>query len=133
MDDRTFDLASHPVHLGIDPTAEAQPAFTGEASWYEDYARRTEADGSTGRLVSLHSFEGSWDTWEVHPEGEELVVCLSGSMVLHQERDGSVDTVTLEPYRAVVNPVGVWHTADIDGTATALFVTPGRGTEVRPR
>ena len=35
------------------------------------------------------------------------------------------------------NPVhlgpGVWHTADIEGTATALFITAGLGTEHKPR
>jgi hypothetical protein len=34
---------------------------------------------------------------------------------------------------AVVNPPGARHTADIDGRATALFITAGRGTRVRPR
>jgi hypothetical protein len=53
--------------------------------------------------------------------------------VLHQEIDGEVRTVTLEPNQAVVNPPGVWHTADVDAPATALFITAGVGTEIRPR
>jgi hypothetical protein len=27
----------------------------------------------------------------------------------------------------------VWHTADVVGTATALFITAGMGTQNRPR
>ncbi len=41
--------------------------------------------------------------------------------------------VTLESGQAIVNPAGVWHTADVDGCATALFITAGVGTQVRPR
>lgn len=32
-----------------------------------------------------------------------------------------------------INPRGVWHTADVAGHATALFITAGVGTEHRPR
>lgn len=32
-----------------------------------------------------------------------------------------------------INPRGVWHTADVEDTATALFITAGGGTDHRPR
>ena len=32
-----------------------------------------------------------------------------------------------------INPPGVWHTADVESEATALFITAGLGTELRPR
>ncbi|MEM9748359.1 MAG: cupin [Actinomycetota bacterium] len=93
--------------------------------------------GDDGRLVSLHTFTEPWDTWEAHPNGEELVLCLAGSITLHQEHlDGSTETVTIGAEQAVVNPPGTWHTADLpDGaeSATALFITSGRGTDIRPR
>ena len=69
----------------------------------------------------------------MHPKGDKLVVCLAGRIVLRQEIDGEVRTVTLEPHQAVVNPPGVWHTADVTAEATALFITAGWGTELRPR
>jgi hypothetical protein len=47
--------------------------------------------------------------------------------------DGQRRTVTLATGEAVINPPGAWHTADIDACATAVFVTAGVGTEVRPR
>jgi mannose-6-phosphate isomerase-like protein (cupin superfamily) len=71
--------------------------------------------------------------WEMHPRGEELVVCVAGTMVLHQEIDGEDRTVELGTGDAVINPAGVWHTADVTGPCTALFVTAGAGTEVRNR
>ncbi|TFG91990.1 MAG: hypothetical protein E4H11_10040 [Myxococcales bacterium] len=58
---------------------------------------------------------------------------LSGRMTLHQELDGGVRTVVLEAGHAIVNPPGVWHTADIEGEASALFITAGMGTENRER
>jgi len=63
-----------------------------------------------------------------------VVVCLSGEMRLTQEfPDGSVQKVTLRSGEYAINPPGVWHTADIAGEATGLFVTAGAGTQNRPR
>jgi quercetin dioxygenase-like cupin family protein len=121
------------VHLGTGASATEQPPFDG-LEWYAAYTGRTEGDGAEGRLVSLYRFDQAWDSWEMHPAGEELVVCVAGTMTLHQERaDGSVDTLTLGVGDYAINPAGVWHTADVTGEATALFVTPGLGTEHRPR
>ena len=121
------------VHLGLGAKAEAQPAFDG-VQWYEAYAARTASDGAAGRLVSLYRFEGDWDAWEMHPAGDELVVCVAGTMSLYQEfPGGAVETVTLGPGDYAINPPGVWHTADIPREATTLFVTAGMGTEHRPR
>lgn len=131
--DAVFDLSRLPVHLGLGATVLRQPEHTGTMEWYMGYGERHGADGVEGRLVAIHTFTRPWDTWEMHPLGEELVVCLAGELVLHQEIDGRVHTVTLRPYEAVVNPRGVWHTADVSAEATALFVTAGMGTEIRPR
>jgi quercetin dioxygenase-like cupin family protein len=133
MTDAVHDLRTHPVHLGLGAVAEAQPAFTG-MEWYAGYIERTAGDGAEGRLVSMYDFAESWDSWEMHPAGDELVVCLSGALTLHQElADGSARTVTLGPGEYAINPPGAWHTADVDGPATALFITAGEGTRHRPR
>lgn len=133
MDDPTFDLHRFPVHLGLGATVEALPEFDGTPGWYERYGAAHADDGVEGRLVSVHTFTEPWPTWEMHPNGAELVVCSSGAMTLHQEIDGETRAVTLEAGQAVVNPPGVWHTADIEGTATAFFVTAGQDTEIRER
>ena len=61
------------------------------------------------------------------------MACVAGSVVLHQEIDGEDRTVELRAGEAVINPAGVWHTADVSGSCTAVFITAGRGTEIRPR
>jgi len=128
------DLTVNPVHLGLGATALVEPSFTGATNWYADYSDRHAADGVEGRLVSMHSFDKSWDMWEMHPSGSELVLCTAGAMTLHQERaDGSKATVTLRTGEYVVNEPGTWHTADVERDATALFITSGLGTQHRPR
>jgi mannose-6-phosphate isomerase-like protein (cupin superfamily) len=133
MDDPTFDLATFPVHLGLGATVESLERFDGTPDWYARYGAGHAADGDEARLVSMHTFDTPWDSWEMHPRGEELVLCVDGTITLHQEQHGATSTVVLTPGRAVVNPRGTWHTADVDGRATAVFVTAGMGTEVRPR
>ena len=77
--------------------------------------------------------EGLLARWERHPAGDEVVVALSGHQTLIQEVDGRQHRIELHAGQAVINPRGVWHTADIHEPGSALFITPGRGTEHRPR
>lgn len=121
------------LHLGCGATAVPQPPFDG-MEWYAGYGARHGADGAEGRLVSQHTFTEGWDSWEMHPKGEEVVICTAGSMDLTQEfPDGSRKTVTLVAGEFAINPRGVWHIADVEESATAIFITAGEGTEHRPR
>lgn len=128
------DIAVNPVHLGLGATAESEPEFTGDMAWYEAYINRHASDGAEGRLVSMHTFSKPWDMWEMHPKGSELVLCVSGSMTLYREfPDGKETSDRLGPGEYAVNEPGVWHTADTESGATALFITAGLGTEHRQR
>ena len=127
------EIQRFPIHLGLGATAVAEPEFTG-MDWYEAYGARHADDGNEGRLVSMYRFTESWDMWEVHPNGAEVVLCTSGEMTLHQEHpDGTTSTVDLSAGQYAINPPGVWHTADIADCAEAVFITAGAGTRVRPR
>jgi hypothetical protein len=127
------DLRTHPVDLGLGGSAAEQSAFEGIA-WYEAYAARTAADGADGRLVSLYEFAGDWDSWEMHPVGDELVVCLEGAITLIQELlDGRFHAVPLRPFEYAINPAGTWHTADVAEPAKVLFITAGQDTQHRSR
>lgn len=131
--DGKFILSEAPVHLGLSATVVRQPTFGGGLGWYEAYVARHAADGAEGRLVSVHSFDRPWEQWEMHPQGEELVVCLSGEITLYQQIEAGARTLTLRPGEAAINPRGVWHTADVAQAATALFITAGVGTQHRAR
>lgn len=126
------DLSKNPLHLGRGATAVVQPEITGDMQWYQGYGERHGSDGAEGRLVSMHTFSKNWDMWEIHPKGAEVVVCTSGAITLVQEIDGEHVRTALEPGQYAINPPGVWHTAEVDNEATALFITAGEGTEHRP-
>jgi len=127
-------LVEHPIHLGRHGGAMSEPPFDQAMDWYAGYGARHADDGAEGRLVSEHHFRENWAGWERHPAGAEVVYCLAGTLILHRERDdGGHETVVLRPGDYAVNPPGVWHTADVEGEARALFITAGAGTEHRPR
>lgn len=121
------------IHLGLGASAQAQPPFDGMA-WYAGYEARHGGDGAEGRLVSQYTFTESWTAWEMHPAGDEVVICISGAMVLVQEHpDGRIEETPLAAGEYAINPAGVWHTADVPEAASAIFITAGEGTQHRPR
>ncbi|HWW63566.1 MAG TPA: cupin domain-containing protein [Sphingomonadaceae bacterium] len=127
-------LIDHPIHLGRGGRAVREPRFEGGMDWYADYGARHADDGAEGRLVSEYRFTESWEGWERHPHGEEVVYCLAGTLTLYQEQeDGRIEQVVLHPGEYAINPPGVWHTADVAGEVKALFITAGEGTEHKPR
>ncbi len=127
-------LETFPIHLGLDASAHPQPEFTGAMEWYMDYSARHLDDGSEGRLVTMSHFSASWTSWEMHPAGAEVVLCLAGEMTIIQERpDGTTQRTRLVVGDYAINAAGVWHTADVADQATAVFITCGMGTEHRPR
>lgn len=127
------NLFTQPIHLGLGATAIVQPGFTG-MGWYAGYMDRNADDGIEGRLVTMYTFTEDWDSWEMHPKGAGVVLCVAGAMTIHQElADGSKVTVELATGDYAINPPGAWHTADVPENATAVFVTAGWGTEHKPR
>jgi quercetin dioxygenase-like cupin family protein len=133
MTSDAFDLRTTCAHLGLGSVVVPLPDFQWSRGYLERYALDTESDGDEGRLVVISPDRGTWTSWERHPAGEELVVKLSGAVTLFQEIDGAVRAIELAAGLAAVNPRGVWHTVDVHEPGENLFITPGRGTEHRPR
>jgi hypothetical protein len=129
---KPLSLERFPLHLGLGARAVPQPEFTG-MEWYAAYAERNAADGNEARLVSQYSFGENWTSWERHPLGDEAVICIAGEITLIQELPDGTRSIALRAGDYAINPRGVWHTADIAGHATALFITAGMGTEHRHR
>lgn len=127
-----FDLARTFVHLGRGSTATPLPDFEWTAAHVDAYRRRFAEDGKEGRLVCVIRQDETWDGWERHPAGEEVVFLISGRVDVVQELEGTDHTVELRPGDAMVNPTNVWHTARVHEPGLALFITPGEGTEHRP-
>ena len=134
-DDGAFDLSKTFMHLGhASSTVTPLPDFAWTQDYLEGYAARFDpVDGDQGRLVCLLAQDETWTNWERHPAGEELVVLLSGRVDVIQDWPEGERVIELRPGQALVNPAGVWHTATVHEPGVGLFVTPGRGTEGRPR
>jgi quercetin dioxygenase-like cupin family protein len=133
MNNEAHALTHNPIHLGLGATAVVEPDFTGDMAWYNDYAQRHGDDGFEGRLVSMSDHAGAWDMWEMHPHGAEVVLCTAGTLSMTQELPGGEHTVVLQAGEYLINPPGVWHTANEGSAGTAMFITAGVGTEHRPR
>ena len=127
------DLAATPIHFGLGSRAVLVEGFAWEPDVLDAYVAAVAGDGSEGRLVMIFEADGPWTSWERHPAGDEVVICLSGRMTVIREVDGRHDPVELEAGHAMINPRGVWHTADVAERGRFMTITPGAGTEHRPR
>ncbi|MFJ8884996.1 cupin domain-containing protein [Streptomyces sp. NPDC102402] len=127
------DLRTTPVHLGLGSRARPVEGFTWDPEVLRAYSAAVAADGAEGRMVMIFDDDGLGDHWESHPAGDELVVCLTGSVTVTRDVDGALDRVLLGPGEATINPAGVWHVVDTDGPASLLAITPTLGTDHRPR
>ncbi|WP_345108745.1 cupin domain-containing protein [Streptomyces drozdowiczii] len=128
-----MDLRTTPVHLGLGSNAKPIEGFAWDPDVLHAYSTLVAADGVEGRMVMIFDGEGRGEHWESHPAGDELVVCLSGSVTITRDVDGVRDHVRLGPGEATVNPAGVWHAVDMEGRASVLAITATLGTEHRPR
>jgi quercetin dioxygenase-like cupin family protein len=127
---KTLNLLGDAVHLAAD--CKAQPVF-GFGHDYGKYLAEFCTENEPGRLVCLYETKDDWAAWESHPAGDELVVVISGRAEFLQEVGGEVRRSILGAHQAIINPAGVWHTANVIEPFVALFVTPGPGTSHRPR
>ncbi|MFJ7067911.1 cupin domain-containing protein [Streptomyces sp. NPDC101115] len=128
-----IDLRTTPVHLGRGSTAKPVEGFAWDPEALQAYNAAVAADGAEGRMVMIFDGDGPGDHWENHPAGDELVVCLSGSVTVTRDLDGVPDRTLLGPGEATVNPAGVWHAVDMTGPTSILTITAGLGTDHRPR
>ena len=135
MDRFPLRLEEFPAHLGRGATARSLLRFDGTMEWYMRYGEETASDGDAGWLVSWFHFTEPWPSWEVHPHGHELVVCVDGEADVIQEIDGAQSGLHIAKGEWFYNPPGAWHTVDVaaGGSCTCLFITAGPGTENRAR
>ncbi|HEY9643437.1 MAG TPA: WxcM-like domain-containing protein [Coleofasciculaceae cyanobacterium] len=114
----------------LDDTGNAIPVEVSDR-FYEKLEQQF-GDFKGKRLISHYTFEQDWDSWEMHPAGEEFVCLLSGQVDFVLEQDEGEKTVSLNsPGQYVLVPRGVWHTARVYTPSSVLFITPGEETQSR--
>jgi len=128
-----IDLGRTPVHLDAAAGALVLQSFdfTGEA--FEAYITEHCSDANPGRLVMIESSSENWPSWEMHPQGDELVIILSGAGDFIQQQGDTQVRMSVGPGDTILNPAGVWHTADIREPIRAVYITPCPGTAHKPR
>ncbi|HKA54928.1 MAG TPA: cupin domain-containing protein [Candidatus Binatia bacterium] len=119
------------TYVVLDTEGKAMPIAVTETFW-QDLASKS-GDFAGRRLVACFNFDKDWETWEMHPHGDEVVCLLTGDIAVVLEEDGARRTVRLnQPQAFVIVPRSTWHTAKVRSPSTVLFVTPDQGTETRP-
>lgn len=84
-------------------------------------------------LVTCYTYSSDWPSWECHPNGDEIVMLLSGRAQFILESPGGNTQLELSrPGDFAFVPKGTWHTAHTGTETTMLFITAGEGTMNRP-
>jgi len=132
-----FDLSTTPIHLdsrvGADHPAVPILGFSHDESAFEAYVAKYCTSDAPGRLVMTYTSPTHWPGWECHTAGDELVIVLEGKGTFIQEIGGEVRRTPVGPGSTMINPAGVWHTADVDEPMKAVYITPCPGTQHRAR
>ncbi|MEM9620366.1 MAG: cupin domain-containing protein [Pseudomonadota bacterium] len=137
MHNGPFDLSKTPIHIdsygATQSTAVPLTEFHFESADFSRYIAEHCSETSPGRLVMIEQTDADWPAWECHQDGEELVIVLSGRGTLLQELPGGVQRLPFQAGDTLINPRGVWHTADVEEPMRAIYLTPCHGTEHRLR
>ncbi len=112
---------------------EVTPAFWEElmTDHYRSPESKRVGTGS-GWLLSRYRMDQSPDHWEMHPEGDEMLILQSGRMeILLEDAPGKSRSVPLSAGETCLVPKGVWHTQKVLEPSQLLAITFGRGTRHR--
>jgi mannose-6-phosphate isomerase-like protein (cupin superfamily) len=132
-----FDLSKTPIHLGslagADTPAVPIPDFGFDGRAFGAYVAEHCSPSAPGRLIMVESTLTNWGAWECHTQGDEVVIVLEGKGVFIQQIGKEERRTPVGPGSTMINPAGVWHTADIEAPLRAIFITPIPGTQHRAR
>lgn len=112
----------HPLIASITFLPNRTPAmgFTGEG----DKAFAEVSPFRDGSIYVGH-YSGSSE-WERHPDGDELVMVLSGTTTVAILKNGMEEKVPLQEMELVVVPQGLWHRFERSEQLQVLTITPRR-------
>ncbi|MFE2925212.1 cupin [Streptomyces goshikiensis] len=101
--------------------------------------RMTSSDSGAWQIATFHvetDAEVHADHWEMHPEAEEAVCCLTGGVRLYfrpTTPGGAEDMVRLSAGTAVIVPRGRWHRLELDAPSDLMSITLRHGTRLERR
>ncbi|MER5570886.1 cupin [Streptomyces goshikiensis] len=101
--------------------------------------RMTSSDSGAWQIATFHvetDAEVHADQWEMHPEAEEAVCCLTGGVRLYfrpTTPGGAEDMVQLSAGTAVIVPRGRWHRLELNAPSDLMSITLRHGTRLEKR
>ena len=111
------------TYLSLDGQGAVVEHAGGDAFWQS-------IDGNTdllSTLVTVSPTDCDWPHWEMHPQGDEILIMLEGTQTLVPDRGGEVSEHVMIPGVTFVVPAGVWHRAKIAEPTRMLAITYGAG------
>ncbi|GAB3029811.1 cupin domain-containing protein [Bowmanella dokdonensis] len=129
MPNLTANINEHFIVLDGNKNASTVPVGP---TLYQDLDR--DFAGFKGcELIAQYEFTSNWQSWEIHPQGDEIVMLLSGRVTLLLDRPQGEQKIPLsQPGDYVIVPKNTWHTAHTDTPTRLLFITPGQDTGHKP-
>lgn len=126
----TLDISKDFIVLSPDKEATIEKFSSG----FYEYIDRKYKGFKGHELISAYEFDEDWSSWERHPNGDEIVILLTGQVTFILDTEAGERSVKLtEPGSYVIVPMGIWHTARTNVTSKMLFITPGEATEHKAR
>ena len=124
-----FKLSRTFVHLrdgGDAERVELTPAF-----WSQSSSGKKKHD----RVVGVFEFKSASDLHssmqEMHPEGDEVIYLVAGSIDLILDEPGGERIVSIQAGEASIVPRGVWHRLVMRKPGTLLFINSRTGMQGR--
>jgi hypothetical protein len=125
-----LDLSSTYLRLRFD--ASVEPLTVDDTFWQRITSGQL-GDFHNEFLIACGSCDADWPMWEMHPNGDEIVCLLSGSVTFLLQEAQGIQTIDLDSSgKYVLVRKGIWHAAKTRGPCRMLFITPGEGTQHRP-
>ncbi|MDW3216225.1 MAG: cupin domain-containing protein [Ilumatobacteraceae bacterium] len=122
---RPIDLTDTYLHLERGPGLNVLEI---DEHFWPTIDERTDLED--GRLVMATPVTADWSNWEMHPDGDEVILVTDGAVRIHTEAG---DPVVVRAPELVVMPAGTWHTMDVVEPARVITITWGAGTRHRDR
>lgn len=84
------------------------------------------AQFNTGAFAVFHGSGVDASQWEMHPDTDELLFVLAGTVTVELLTDDQRTLIPLTPGQLVIVPRGAWHRHREPHDLVELYYTPGR-------
>ena len=123
QDSAALDLQDYCVHLARDG---AMRSYAKTAELFRNSGKCSELmDGRTLALYYVKSpHDVHYPVWEMHPEGDELLILVSGSLSVDFREGAMQRTAPLPPQAAFIVRAGIWHRLILNEPSVLIAITP---------